>query len=429
MTDTRVRDFLSKNGLTAGEERFHRWVADFREEMTRGLAGEGSSLRMIPTYLSAEDLPRRGESVIVLDAGGTNLRVALVEFDPQKGPQAAYFQTVPMLGTQGQLTLEEFYDGLAQLVAPIADKSRHVGFCFSFPCEILPNLDGRILHFDKEVAVAGAQGSVLGEGLRAALKRRGLPHDHRLVVINDTVAAMLGAMAQGVGGEGAYMGFILGTGTNICASVPNETITKVPALRAKPGSTVINLESGGFDRLTRSQVDLDFDATTADPGSQVLEKLISGAYQGPMALAYLRKAAQEGLFSPGGAAGYLALESLSARELSAFLEGKGGHPLTFLAGDDDEATRAILDAFYARAARLTAATLAAVLDYTGKAREAQRPVAIAAEGTTFYRCPLLHKYLLEDMKTLVAGKLGLYSRFVQGENPNLTGAALAALAL
>ena len=178
-------EFIKSNGLTATERDFRRWMRAFQEEMTAGLSGEKSSLRMIPTFLSAEALPKEGAPVIVLDAGGTNLRVALMEFVPGQGPRETYFQTVPMLGTQGKLTAQEFYNGLAALVAPIADKSEHIGFCFSFPCEILPDLDGRVLHFDKEVDVEGAEGTVLGEGLRAALERLGKPHRHSLVVIID----------------------------------------------------------------------------------------------------------------------------------------------------------------------------------------------------------------------------------------------------
>lgn len=422
--------YCRANGLTASREDFLSWVDGFKEEMDAGLTRAGSSLRMIPTYLSAEALPQTGEPVIVLDAGGTNLRVALMEFG-SRGPEATYFQTVPMLGTRGRLTVEEFYDALAGLVAPIAHKSRRVGFCFSFPCEILPDLDGKILHFDKEVDIRGAEGSVLGRGLRAALERRGLPHDHRMVVINDTVAAMLGAMAQGAGGPGAYMGFILGTGTNICASVPNARIVKVPDLAGRTGSSIVNLESGGFDRLRRSPVDLAFDATTADPGIQVLEKLLSGAYQGDMILAYLRHANESGVFTPAGGDKLGDIARLSAKEVSEFLlepQAPGVLSDATKEAADREAVMAILDAFFRRAARLTAATLCAVLDYTGQAADPERPMNIAAEGTTFYKCPLLHKYILEDMEELGAKELGLYSRFVQGENPNLTGAALAALA-
>lgn len=419
-------EFVRKNGLAPKEEDFRRWAADFRREMDAGLAGAKSSLRMIPTYVEAQSLPTQGEPVIVLDAGGTNLRIALMEFTPE-GPKAGYFNTVPMLGTQGPLTIEEFYDQLAALVAPIADQSGRIGFCFSFPCQILPDLDGLILHFDKEVDIRDAKGSILGVGLRAALEKLGKRHDHKVAVINDTVAAMLGAMSQGLG-DARSMGFILGTGTNICASFPTASIGKLPAAqRSKGGAMVVNLESGGFDALDRSEVELAFDATTANPGDQVLEKLISGAYQGPMALAYLRSAAREGLFSHAGAAALNALEALTAKEISDFLTRGSDNPLAALSPDDRATSLEILDGFFRRAAMLTAATLAAVLDACGQAKDPAQPVAIAAEGTTFYKCPLLHKYLLEDMDKLVARGTGLHSVFVQGENPNLTGAALAAL--
>lgn len=419
-------EFLRENGLTPGKLDFQHWVAEFQREMAAGLAGEKSSLRMIPTYLSAQNLAPGHEPVIVLDAGGTNLRIALMEFTDE-GPKAGYFHTVPMLGTQGALTIGEFYDRLAELVAPIADRSGRIGFCFSFPCQILPDLDGLILHFDKEVNISGAEGSILGVCLRAALEKLGKRHDHKVAVINDTVAAMLGAISQNLG-DARSMGFILGTGTNICASFPVDSIGKLPAVqREKGGTMVVNLESGGFDALERSAVDLAFDATLADPGTQVLEKLISGAYQGPMALSYLRAAAIEGLFSPAGTAGLTALPALSAKDISDFLNGGTDNPLAFLNAEDKAVTLDILDGFFRRAAMLTAATLAAVLDACGDAKNPAKPVAIAAEGTTFYKCPLLHKYLLEDMETLVAQGMGLYSKFVQGENPNLTGAALAAL--
>lgn len=419
-------EFLQENGLTPGKLDFQHWVGEFQREMAAGLAGEKSSLRMIPTYLSAQNLAPGHEPVIVLDAGGTNLRIALMEFTDE-GPKAGYFNTVPMLGTQGPLTIGEFYDRLAELVAPIADRSGRIGFCFSFPCQILPDLDGLILHFDKEVNISGAEGSILGVGLRAALEKLGKRHDHKVAVINDTVAAMLGAISQNLG-DARSMGFILGTGTNICASFPVDSIGKLPAVqREKGGTMVVNLESGGFDALERSAVDLAFDATLADPGTQVLEKLISGAYQGPMALAYLRSAAIEGLFSPAGTEGLTALPALSAKDISDFLNGGTDNPLAFLNAEDKAVTLDILDGFFRRAAMLTAATLAAVLDVCGDAGDPANPVAIAAEGTTFYKCPLLHKYLLEDMETLVAQGMGLYSKFVQGENPNLTGAALAAL--
>ena len=76
-----VEEFLKARKMhTAGIDAL-RCCDDFLAEMTRGLNGEPSSLVMIPTYMeTARELPR-GRTVIALDAGGTNLRVAAVTFD------------------------------------------------------------------------------------------------------------------------------------------------------------------------------------------------------------------------------------------------------------------------------------------------------------------------------------------------------------
>lgn len=46
--------------------------------MPRSLEGKNGALPMLPTYLSLSNEIEEGVPVIVLDAGGTNLRVALV---------------------------------------------------------------------------------------------------------------------------------------------------------------------------------------------------------------------------------------------------------------------------------------------------------------------------------------------------------------
>jgi len=62
-------------------------IEDVLVEMQRGLDGRSSSLPMIPAYISfgasAETAAneKAGKTVIALDAGGTNLRSALVQFD------------------------------------------------------------------------------------------------------------------------------------------------------------------------------------------------------------------------------------------------------------------------------------------------------------------------------------------------------------
>ena len=53
-------------------------INKFVDEMEAGLDGKESSLLMIPSYMSAEGTIIYNEPVAVLDAGGTNLRVASI---------------------------------------------------------------------------------------------------------------------------------------------------------------------------------------------------------------------------------------------------------------------------------------------------------------------------------------------------------------
>ncbi len=52
----------------------------FTYEMIKGLEGRESSLRMIPTYIEAENDFLTDVPVLAIDAGGTNFRAALIRF-------------------------------------------------------------------------------------------------------------------------------------------------------------------------------------------------------------------------------------------------------------------------------------------------------------------------------------------------------------
>ena len=55
-------------------------VESIGSEMLNGLEGKESSLRMIPTYIEADNQFLTGVPVVAIDAGGTNFRAALVNF-------------------------------------------------------------------------------------------------------------------------------------------------------------------------------------------------------------------------------------------------------------------------------------------------------------------------------------------------------------
>ena len=102
-----------------------------KEEMERGLAGEVCSLPMIPTYLSDDGAIPRNRPVVVIDAGGTNFRKALITFD-DSGYRVEGLSKWKMPGTERPATWEEFISFTANNIISLMDKADKVGFCFSF---------------------------------------------------------------------------------------------------------------------------------------------------------------------------------------------------------------------------------------------------------------------------------------------------------
>lgn len=170
-------------------------VEDVLIEMERGLMGPGSSLPMIPAYISPVSKPAPFKTVIALDAGGTNLRAALVKFDENGKAVPADSRKIPMPGTNGPIGADAYFDEIAAVTAPLieqaGDKVEGIGFCFSYPMEITKEADGILMAFSKEVEAPEVIGKSIGAGLREALKRRKVPVPERIILLNDTVATLL----------------------------------------------------------------------------------------------------------------------------------------------------------------------------------------------------------------------------------------------
>ena len=190
------------------EELTDAYIADMRA----GLRGEASTLMMLPSFLPAASAPRTGESVLVLDAGGTNLRAGRVRFDEAGKPVTEALQKRRMPGTLGRDTsAEEMFRAFAELALTVALDADRACIAFSFPCECLPNGDGRIISMGKESRVTGAEGKLVCEGIETAMRALGASGARRWRLINDTVGSMLGGMASCDRSRYAdFIGFILG---------------------------------------------------------------------------------------------------------------------------------------------------------------------------------------------------------------------------
>ena len=70
--------FLEKLKIRAADVNMDELVRIFTEDMVSGLEGREGALRMIPTYIEAENDFLTDTPVLAIDAGGTNFRAALV---------------------------------------------------------------------------------------------------------------------------------------------------------------------------------------------------------------------------------------------------------------------------------------------------------------------------------------------------------------
>lgn len=428
--NTGILDFLKKHAIDDSSVDTAMLLDAFAADMSAGLCGKESSLKMIPSYLGIEKAVPVGKPVIVIDAGGTNLRVCVVTFDASGKPEISRFSKHSMPGTgDEEVSADKFFSMLADYVRPLLPYAENIGFCFSYAAEITPECDGRLLHWTKQVKAPEVVGKMVGSELSKRLAPFGFKG--RVIVLNDTVAALLAGVSGGVTRSyDGFVGFILGTGTNIATVVDNSEIAKVPGLPA--GRMIINVESGAFDKVPVTDIDARLDATTMDAGTYGFEKKISGGYLGRLGLAALKTAAEEGLFSASAASAILAMETLDNKDLDDFCDNPsvktGAFASLDLSDDDRRTIQAIGGAVYRRAAVLSAINLAAAILKSGGGHDPLSPVCVNVDGSTFYRT------LSVEFKSRIEAKLreilepaGIYYRLVSISDAPVVGAAVAGL--
>ena len=430
-TQRKVVHFLKEYQMDPVDVDFEENIEVFLSQMQRGLGGQKSTLEMIPTYLGVENEVPSHRRVIVADAGGTNFRVATVYFDDMKNPVIENLRLFKMPGVEREFGRTEFFNAMAEYFRDVASAANEIGFCFSYPVEILPNKDGRLIRFSKEIKAAAVVGHLIGEELNRAMSSMGLSANKHIVLLNDTVATLLAGCGYKNRSFSSLVGFILGTGTNCCYIESNANIKKNKDLDQQL-CQIINTESGGMSQGYRGKIDASFDKTTNNPGLYKLEKMISGAYLGPLYQHTLGKACKDGLFSKTVVDTLGKLPKLDTKEMNAFMLYPYGDNLLASAckqGDpsDTQTAYGIADRLTERAAKLTAINLSAMAIKSGQGTDPTRPICIVAEGTTFYAMKTLRQRVEYYLKQCLENKKGIYTEIVSVENATLIGAAIAGL--
>jgi hexokinase len=427
---SKAGEFLKRHKMAPEQIDMESCCNIFLKDMEQGLAGGASSLEMIPTYIEIQKDVPTDKRVVVMDAGGTNFRVAVVHFNRDQQPVIEDLKLYSMPGVDEEVGKDEFFEIMAGYVRDIADISSNIGFCFSYPTEALPNRDGRLLRFSKEIKAAEVQGQMIGENLNAALVSIGFKDQKHIVILNDTVTTLLAGRAASFDKNyDSFVGFILGTGTNCAYIESNKNITKKPELDPAK-SQIVNIESGGFGKGPLGAIDKEFDKSTKNPGDHTFEKMISGAYLGPLTLMTVHKAAQENLFSAAICEKLLGIKELTTKELSYFLQQSNvNNPFTATVTNQDDLALLleIAEKIVERAAKLTAINLSSAVLKSGKGSDPNRPVCIVAEGTTFYKLHNLESRVKFYLNQYLKEQKGIFYEIIGVENATLIGAAIAGL--
>ncbi len=423
----KTQQFIKSHKLSAAELDIKTITDDFIAEMKNGLEGKGGSLLMLPTYIGAEGKIKPNEPVVAIDAGGTNFRAVKMSFDNNLQLVTENLQQRKMPAVDEELSNKEFFATLAAYLTSYKDVSEKIGFCFSYAVEIFPNKDGKLLEWSKEVKAPEVIGQMVGKNLLEAM---GTPKK-QIVLMNDTVSTLLAGQAATAGREfDTYLGFILGTGTNVCYIEQNKNITKTQGLDAKENQ-IINIESGNFNLMPRTDIDIAFDNTTKLPGRYTFEKMIAGGYFGGLCTTALKTAAAEDVFSAESTVRMKAMGDLTSEEVNKFVCGidlpSNVLSTVLVTKEDKDAACEIINTLIQRAAKLVAASMAAVILKTGKAKTPEKPVLMTIEGTTFYKL-LNFRIMFESfLQGFLSGDNRRYYEIVEVPNSSLIGAGIAAI--
>ena len=399
------------------------------DDMRKGLRKEPSDQDMIRTFCNPPKDTAKNQSVIVIDAGGTNFRSCLVTFDVAGVPTISEMEKTKMPGVERELSRKDFFEQIAQNLEHLKNKSDRIGFCFSYPMEIQTDGDGILLGFSKEVKAPEVIGSKVGECLKAALAEHGWNTIKRVTMCNDTTSALLAgaATAGDIHRYSSYIGYILGTGMNAAYLQPDCDCCGIK-------KQIIVCESGKYKNINRSDFDIEFDKTTVKPGSFYMEKQCSGAYLGPVSTIIIQTAAKEGIFSAKMNEALLKLEPLTLIEMDKFLHGPfnkdcalGKLACEVATEEDLDMLYQLLDAVVERSARCSAAILTACAIQTGAGKNAAHPVCILCNGTTFYKTWMVRERTAAYLDEILTNKLGIHWEIVSAENDITLGTAISGL--
>lgn len=410
--------------FTVNGDTLHEIAADFRYDLRKGLQNpDESSLRMLKSYVGLPTGKETGE-YLALDFGGTNLRVLRIQLKGE-GKFEILKKVAKPLKVEGvydfigpDSTAEQMFDFIAELVDEAIDgdhtKKYLLGHTFSFPSEQSDLYNAKLIIWTKEFATPGVEGKVVNDLLKEALHRQGIDNVEPTAVINDTVAVLLAAAYKQ---PDVYIGSIYATGHNTCYLEPYADSADEPM--------ILNLESGGFMKLTPNRFDKAFDQASEKPGEQRLEKMVSGRYMGElfgMALAdLLGEKGKSYEFTSIDMSNIIVDDSKDRQQVQNIVSGRTGRTLDLA---DCQQVQKLASTLVVRSARLVTASYVGIiwqLNGTGKALKQH----IAIDGSVYEKMPLAKENIMQALSELLGEDAAVVDTVLENGGSGL-GAAIAA---
>lgn len=402
---------MEKNIFWLDNSQLKEIARSFREKVEEGLNRENAEIQCIPTFIAPDAGHIKGKA-LVLDLGGTNYRVATVDFGdgaPAIHPDNGWKKDMSVMKSPGY-TREELFKELADMIVGIKrDEEIPIGYCFSYPAESVPDGDAKLLRWTKGVDIKEMVGQLVGKPLLDYLNERSKIKFTGIKVLNDTIASLFAGLTDS--SYDAYIGLIVGTGTNMATFVPADKITKLNPAYKMQGLIPVNLESGNFHPPFLTAVDDMVDAISGSLGKQRFEKAISGLYLGDILKATFPLDEFEDKFD--------------ARKLTAIMNYPDIHKDVYVQ---------VAHWIYNRSAQLTAASLAGLILSLRSYNKEIRKICLVAEGSLFWSENRKDK----NYSTLVMEKLrelldefalkDIEVRINDMKNANLIGTGIAAFA-
>ena len=416
----------------ATPEMLREIATNFRQDLQMGLRNpDNSSLRMLKSYVGLPSGNEKGE-FLALDFGGTNVRVLRIKLNGGGEFEIVRHVGAPLIvpGEYDYIgkdsTAEQMFDFLARLIDDAIDGDHdtkfYLGHTFSFPSTQDDLNNARLIIWTKEFATPGVEGEVVNDLLNAALKRRGINNVEPVAVINDTVAVLLSAAYKN---SGIYIGSIYATGHNTCYLEPSVHDEKGFGL----GGMILNLESGGFMKLTPNRFDMEFDRKSEKPGEQRLEKMASGRYMGEL----LGMAVAELTGEKGKDYGFTSIdmsmmildETPNLEKASEIVAKKIGKQLEL---DDVKKIRELASAIVIRSARLVTCSFVGIIWQRAGEGEIEKQ-HIAIDGSVYEKMPLVKENIAKALSELLGEDAAKVDTILDNGGSGLGAAIAAAMAV